>query len=269
MRVYFSIFRIKTAESFQYRLAALSGSVTSFVWAVIEVAAFTVFFQYAENAGFAGGLTLAQTVSHVWVRELLLFMQPYGIDGDLIEKLRNGDVGVELCRPLDLYWHWYSRTAAGKIVVFIMRCLTCFLAAFLLPGGYGASLPVSLAGFLLFLPAVLCAFLLCCSFLMLMTAVRTNIQWGDGPMYLLGLMGGVLSGGYLPLQLWPDFMQTFLLFQPFAGICDIPARLYIGSMQSSEAWLGMTVQLFWLVVFIALGRMVMARRLKSVIIQGG
>jgi ABC-2 type transport system permease protein len=269
MRAYLSIFRIKTAESFQYRLAALSGSATSFLWAVIEVAAFTVFFKYAGNAGFAGGLTLAQTISHVWVRELLLFMQPYNIDEDLRDKLTGGDVGVEMCRPLDVYWHWFARTSAGKIVVFVMRCLTCFLAAFLLPAGFRASLPVSFGGFLLFLPAVLCAYLLCCSFLMLMTAVRTNIKWGDGPMYLLGLTGGVLSGGYLPLQLWPDFMQAFLFFQPFAGICDIPARLYIGSMPPSEAWLGMSVQLFWSAVFISLGRLIMSRKLKDIVIQGG
>jgi ABC-2 type transport system permease protein len=266
-KAYLSIFRIRAAESFQYRIAALSGSLTSFLWAVIEIAAFTVFFKYARGPG--GGLTLEQTVSHIWVRELLLFLQPYNIDGDLLGKLTSGDVGVELCRPLDLYWHWFARTSAGKLVVFVMRCLVCFLVAFLLPGGFAARPPASPAGFLLFVPAVLCAFLLCSSFLMLMTAVRTNITWGDGPMYLLGLAGGLLSGGYLPLQLWPGFMQPFLLLQPFAGICDIPARLYIGSMEPSEAWLGIAVQLFWSVVFIAVGRFIMARRVKTLVVQGG
>lgn len=264
-----SLFRIRVAESFQYRMSALSGVVTSLVWAIVEAAAFTAFFTYADNAGFAGGLTLSQTVSHVWVRELLLFMQPYTIDDELLVKITNGDIGVEMCRPLDLYWHWLSRSAAGKIVGFVMRCLICFLIGFLIPGGYGAQLPVSLGAFLLFTPSFLCAFLLCSAYGMLATAVRTNLSWGNGPMYFMLLIGQVLSGAYLPLQLWPDFLQPFLLLQPFAGLCDIPARLYIGSMALSDAWLGMGVQLFWSAIFVMLGKLIMSRRLKTIAMQGG
>ena len=269
MKACAALFRIRIAESFQYKMSALTGVITSLVWAVIEAAAFTVFFKFADNAGFTGGLTLTQTVSHVWVRELLLFMQPYGIDDELLLKITNGDVSVELCRPLDLYWHWFSRSAGGKTVNFVMRCLICFLIGFLITGGYGAQPPISIGAFLLFIPSVLCAFLLCSAYGMLVTAIRTNISWGNAPMYFMLLIGQVLSGAYLPLQLWPDFLQPFLLLQPFAGLCDIPARLYIGSMALTDAWLGMGVQLFWSSVFIVLGRQIMLKKLKYISLQGG
>lgn len=264
-----SLFRISVAESLQYRLAALSGVVTNIVWAFVEAAAFTVFFQYAENAGFAGGLTLTQTISHVWVREMLLILQPYSIDNELLTKITNGDIALEMCRPLDLYWHWFARSSAGKVSIFIMRGLACFAIGFLIPGGYSAQLPVSLGALLLFLPSVFCAFLLCEAYGMLVTAVRTNITWGNGPMHLMLLLAQVLSGGYLPLQLWPDVLQPILLLQPFAGLCDIPARLYIGSMPLSDAWFGMGVQLFWAIAFIVLGKWLMSRRLRNIVAQGG
>lgn len=269
LRACVSLFRIRVAESFQYRMSAFSGVVTSLVWAFVEAAAFTVFFKNADNAGFTGGLTLNQTISHVWVRELLLFMQPYSIDDELLIKITNGDIGIEMCRPLDLYWHWFSRSAAGKIVGFVMRCLICFLIGFLIPGGYGARLPVSLGAFFLFIPSVLCAFLLCSAFGMLVTAVRTNLDWGNGPMHFMLLLGQVLSGAYLPLQLWPDLMQPFLLIQPFAGLCDISARVYIGSMTFSEALTGMGLQLFWSAALIILGKTLMSRRLRTIVAQGG
>jgi len=269
LRACLSLFRIRVIESFQYRMAALSGAVTSLVWAVVEVAAFTAFFRHADNAGFAGGLTLAQTVSHVWVRELLLFLMPFSIDDELLVKIEKGDVAVEMCRPLDLYWHWFARSSAGKIVVFLMRCLVCFLIGFLIPGGYGARLPVSFGAFLLFALSAVCAFVLCAAYGMLVTAARTNVAWGNGPMYCMLLVSQVLSGGYLPLQLWPDFLQPFLLFQPFAGLCDIPVRLYIGSMAPAEAWVGMAAQLFWAAAFILLGKGLMAKRLRTIVAQGG
>jgi len=269
LKASWALFKIRTIEDMQYRLAALSGAVTSLVWALVEAACFTAFFEYADNAGIAGGLTLVQTVSHVWVRELLLFLQPFSIDNDLLNKIDQGGIGVELCRPLDLYWHWFSHSAAGKIVIFVMRCIPCFLVGFLMPGGFNARLPVSIGAFALFIPPAMCAFLLCMSYQMLVTAVRVNLSWGNGPMYMLLVLAQVLSGGYLPLQLWPDFMQRFLLYQPFAGICDIPARLYIGSMPLNQAWFGMAVQLFWSVIFILLGKFIMKRKLRTVTLQGG
>lgn len=265
----FSLFRISLAESLQYRLAALSGVVTSLVWAFVEVTVLTVFFRYGAGAGAAAGLTLAQAVSHIWVRELLLVLTPYSLDQEILDKLNNGDVGVELCRPLNLYWHWFSRDAAKKTAIFLTRGLATFAIGFLIPGGYGARPPVSLAGFLLFLFSMVCSFLLCEAYLMLVTAVRAGIAWGDGPMYFLLQAANVLSGGILALQLWPDFLQPFLLLQPFAGLCDIPARLYIGSMEPGEAWLGIGIQLVWTGIFVLAGRRILAGRLRHIVAQGG
>ena len=92
---------------------------------------------------------------------------------------------------------------------------------------------------------------------------------GDGPMYMLTLISGILSGIYLPLQLWPDFMQKFLILQPFAGYADIPARLYLGTISINESMFAMAVQIVWIVIFIVIGRMIMKNKLKNVIVQGG
>ena len=113
------------------------------------------------------------------------------------------------------------------------------------------------------------AFLLCTSYGMLVCAVRLNITWGEGPTYIILLLGGVLSGGYLPLQLWPDFMQRFLLVQPFAGYLDLPLRLYLGTLSPRDGVWAVSLQLMWTVVFMAAGKLLMQRRLKNIVIQGG
>ena len=83
------------------------------------------------------------------------------------------------------------------------------------------------------------------------------------------LAGGVLSGAYLPLQLWPEFMQGFLIIQPFAGYLDIPLRLYLGTMSLSIAVYAVGLQIIWTAFFILCGKKLMNIRLKSIIIQGG
>lgn len=271
LRACFSIFRIKTAEGFQYRMAGLAGATTSIFWVLIEITVFTIFFKYANNkeAGLQAGMTLKQIVSYAWLTQLLFLMQPMSIDREILRKITSGDVAVEICRPIDLYSHWFAKTAASRITPMFWRGSITILIGMIMPISYRLSLPASLIGFLFMLLSTFSAFLLCTAYAMFVCAVRLNITLGEGPTYILMLIGGVLSGGYLPLQLWPKVMQKFLLYQPFAGYLDIPLRLYIGTMPPNSAIFAICLQLSWILVFIIAGRALMSYRLKSIIVQGG
>ena len=270
-----SLFRIRTAEGLQYRMAALSGATVSTFWALIEVAILTVFFTYGNvGAGDSiNGMSLSQSISYIWIAQWMVMLSLSSIDGDLLGKINNGDIGVELCRPLDLYWHWFARTAAGKVNGLLMRgglVLVCGIVISLIGfRNVGIGLPASPLHLALFFVSLFGALLFSTTFGMFVTAMRMNVRWGDGPMHLITATGGILSGSYLPLQIWPDFMQTFLRLQPFASFLDAPARLYVGSASIHESLLSMLLQLFWIVVFIALGRVIMKRRIKTVVVQGG
>lgn len=271
LRACFSIFRIKTAEGFQYRMAGLAGASTSIFWVLIEITVYTIFFKYANNkeAGLQAGMTLKQIISYAWLTQLLFLMQPMSIDSEILRKITSGDVAVEMCRPLDLYSHWFAKTAASRLTPMFWRGSITLLFGMIMPLSYRLSLPASIIGFLFMLLSTFSAFLLCTAYAMFVCAVRLNITLGEGPTYILMLIGGVLSGGYLPLQLWPKVMQKFLLYQPFAGYLDIPLRLYIGTMSPNSAIFAICLQLSWVLLFIAAGKALMSYRLKSIIVQGG
>lgn len=266
-----SIFRIKTAEGFQYRMAGLAGATTSIFWALIEITVYTIFYKYANDRGAvaSAGLNLRQIVSYAWLTQLLFLMQPMSIDGEILSKITSGDIGIEMCRPLDLYSHWFAKTAASRLTPLFWRGSITVIFGLLMPVSYRLSPPVSLSGFICMLISIASAFLLCTAFGMLVCVIRISITWGEGPTYIIMLVGGVLSGSYLPLQLWPQFMQGFLLVQPFAGYLDIPLRLYIGTLAPVDAVWAIGLQLLWSAVFIFAGRRVMARQLKNIIVQGG
>lgn len=265
-----ALFRIRMAEGLQYRMAALSGVLVSVLWAMLECIILWVFFTYGERGAWnAGGMTLEQTMSYVWLAQGLFLLQSMNIDGDIMAKINSGDVGIELCRPLDLYAHWFAKSAAGKLGFVWIRSVLTVTAGVLMPAAIALGPPASAAGLIAFAASAVLAFGLCTSFAMFVTAVRLNITWGNGPSYILLLISGVLSGTYLPLRLWPDFMQTFLALQPFGGFVDIPAQLYVGSLPPEAALPRMGLQLAWMLVFIAAGRRIMSRKVKSIIVQGG
>ncbi len=264
-----SLFQVRFSEGLQYRFSALSGATIGIFWGLIECVILTVFYQYSQNPQNSNGLSLSAAISYVWLAQVMIHLAAGSIDADVMEKIRSGDVGLELCRPLDLYFHWFSKNVAIKASHLALRGSMTLLGALLMPTAIRLGPPASLWGFLFFLLSLLCAFLLSTAFIMMVTAIRLNITWGDGPMHFILLAGNILSGSFLPLRLWPDFMQGFLRFQPFAGYLDIPLQLYVGSLQPSEALFHIRIQLVWCFLFILLGRSIMSQRLKSVIVQGG
>jgi ABC-2 type transport system permease protein len=79
----------------------------------------------------------------------------------------------------------------------------------------------------------------------------------------------VLSGSLVPLALYPDWAQRALFFQPFAGVVDIPFRIYSGNLAGSLALEGLVLQLFWTVVLVISGRVWMERAMRRLEVQGG
>ncbi|HHX02005.1 MAG TPA: hypothetical protein GX739_04955 [Firmicutes bacterium] len=270
IRAYLSLFRIQTIADLQYRLAALAGATTSIFWALIEITIFTVFYTYSDrtDAGLQAGLSLRQVVSYVWLGQLLYLMLPIAVDSEIQAKIESGDVSLELVRPINLYTHWFTKIAARRITPLCWRGLTVIIAGLCMPQAYRFGPPASLEGFLWTLMAIFSALFLATAFGCLLCAIRLSIDWGNGPIYMLVLIGQVFSGSYLPLQLWPQTWQRWLFLQPFAGYLDIPCRLYVGSMPEQAAAV-ILLQWFWIAVFVILGKLLMAKQLARIIVQGG
>lgn len=271
-RAYPAIFRIQLLEAIQYRAAGLAGAATSIFWALIEITVYTVFFTYADKAsmpGVSNGMSLSQVISYTWLGQFLFLMQPSGINPDIQKKIDSGDVGIELCRPMDLHSLWAAQNAARAASPLLWRGVPVILTGLLMPPALRLSAPASPGAFFCFLLGCLGAWFLCFSFSTFMCVIRLNVPWGNGPCYMILLIAMVLGGTYLPLQLWPDFLQPFLLLQPFAGYTDLPMRLYLGTMPLSKAWLGLGLPLFWSLIFLLWGKFLMKRRLKTVVVQGG
>ena len=263
-----ALFVIRMTECLQYRAAALANASIGIFWGLLQVIMFTVFFTYGNQS--AAALTLPQTVSYAWLTQIMhgIIGNP-DVDNDLREKITSGDVALELCRPLNLYEHWFARSAANRVGSFPWRAAITMAAALVMPGAFSLSSPDSAMGFMMFVLSVCSGFLLCVAYAMLLAGVRIGLTWGEGPTFALALLAGVLSGGYLPLLLWPDFMHGVLMIQPFAGLMDIPFRLYVGAILPGDALGAIGLQLLWMMVFIVLGKFLMHRKINRLIVQGG
>jgi ABC-2 type transport system permease protein len=263
MRAYTAIFKGRLAVLLQYRLAAFAGLSTQVFWGLIKIMILQAFFAHSTAPQ---PISLAQAIEFIWIGQALLQLLPWNLDKDIEAQVKTGHVAYELVRPLNLYWLWFFRSMALRLIPTVMRSipLVCIAGLF-----FGLILPVSWAAAGLFTVSLIFATLLSSA---MTTLVVISLFWtvsGEGVQRLLPHLTMLLSGMVLPLPLFPDWMQPLLSIQPFRGIIDIPVRLYTGIIPSHEAVYYLAFQCVWLLIFVVAGRWLMNVALKRISIQGG
>jgi ABC-2 type transport system permease protein len=77
------------------------------------------------------------------------------------------------------------------------------------------------------------------------------------------------AGAIIPLPFFPSELLPVINALPFASMQNTPFLIYNGFISGSDIIRSILLQLGWLVILVALGKMLMNRALKKVIVQGG
>ena len=137
MRGYFSVFRMRLRMELQYRGAMIGGILCQMFFGIVLVALYRALY-----AGKPQTMPIEYVTTYVWLQQAL-FRMLVATDSDLLDKIRSGNISYDLCRPVNMYWFYYSRIAAQKLMGSIMRGVPMLVFAALLPKGWGIVLPAS------------------------------------------------------------------------------------------------------------------------------
>jgi ABC-2 type transport system permease protein len=211
-------------------------------------------------------ISLPQVVDYVWLGQAMFALLPWGVDLEVGAMIRSGTVVYELLRPLDLYSLWFSRALAARTAPTLLRAAPVFVVAGLF---FGLRPPASLASAGAWLTAMLGAVLLSSAMSTMFTVCMLWTISGEGIMQLTTAGVFLLSGISVPLPLFPDWAQTVINLLPFRGLVDVPARLYSGNLPPAAAWGQLAQQLLWTLAFVAVGRYLLTRAARKLVVQGG
>ncbi len=266
LKAYLSVFRLRFAVQLQYRAAAAAAFFTQFFFGMIIVMVFHAF--YASSTAVQP-MSLSQAVTYAWLGQSVYRMQPYNGDSEVKNLIRSGNVAYELCRPVDLYFLWFTRLLSLRIVPSLLTGIPLLFITFFLPHGFGWTLPASAAAGTAFVFSMILALLLGCAISNLITISTLWTIAGDGMERILPAAIMVLSGINVPLAFFPDWAQTALRLLPFSGLIDIPFRLYLGMIPVSSLFSAGILQLSWTVVLVIAGILLLNGGKRKVVVQGG
>ena len=267
MKAYLAYFRMRLIHSLQYRTAALAGVATQFFWGFMEIQLYRAFYFEHQDAF---PMTMPALVSYIWLRQAFLALfNTWTFEGELFKCILDGNVAYELLRPTNLYFMWFSRTAAVRISKALLRFWPILLVAFLLPDPIGMSLPENAQAFVLFLVSSMLTLGVTVSFTLIVYFSCFFTLSSDGIRAILTPVSELLTGGLLPVPFMPAFFQKIIKFSPFGAMTNAPLRIYSGNISGAEAAETMLLQLFWLLVLGCIGLLLQRKGMKKLCVQGG
>ncbi len=249
-----------------YRAATLAGIFTNSVFGVIYSYAYLALWHASPQAG---GYDAADAVTYVWLAQALLMTVAVwggGTTDDLTERIRTGDVAIDLYRPVGLVG-WYLAGDLGRSAYHLLtRGLTPTLIGAVLFGIALPSSPTAAVGFAISLPlAVTVSFAI--RFLVASTAFW--LLDAQGIKVLAGAFAVFFTGMTLPLVLFPGWLGTLAQALPWAAYIQVPIDVWLGRHQGGDLLAALAFQALWVVVLLALCHLVLHAATRKVVVQGG
>jgi ABC-2 type transport system permease protein len=219
-------------------------------------------------------MSLPEVVAYIWLGQAFFGMLPWNVDGEFAQKVRDGSVAYDLLRPVDLYAFWYSHTLAYRAAPTTLRAIPLGLFAMLVLPRFGLAewalgAPPSLLSCGLFGGSLVAAGALSTAITMLS---HISLLWTISAAGMDRIMPAVVtmfSGMVIPLPLFPNWLQPLLHWQPFRGLVDVPFRIYSGNIAPTVALLEIVHQWVWVGLLVWLGRVMLARGTRKLVVQGG
>jgi len=163
--------------------------------------------------------------------------------GNLAHDIYEGTLTRYLIYPVSVLGFKFM-THLAYTAVFLAQGVALMLLYYALFGAGGETVagPAEIA---MGLAAVLVATAL--HFIMI-SAIELTAFWADNVWSLVAIVHfitGLLGGGMLPLELFPDRMQAVMEWLPFAYLYNFPARCLMGRVAVGEWATGMSTAIAW------------------------
>ena len=195
-----------------YRQAVLAGLATNVVFGFLRCAVLlTVFTGSARVAGYDA----SRTVTFVWIGQGLIAVVLLWGDADFGQRVRSGDVAIDLLRPIDLQ----AALLAEDMGRAGFALLTRFTGPLLVGAAFfDLTLPGSALRWTAFGLSVLLAVLVSFAIRFLLNLVAFWLLDWRGLLSVHAVVSGVLGGLAVPIAFFPGWASAVIWATPFPAV---------------------------------------------------
>ncbi len=262
MRLYVEVARRTYARVSTYRSATAAGVFTNTVFGFLL--AYILLAVYRQRTE-VGGFDAIDAVTFTFVAQGLLMVVGMFNETEIADRISTGDVVVDLQRPYD-HQAWWAGVSCGKAVYYLVfRGIPPFLVGALV---FNLRVP-SLAHALAFIVSVALGIGVAFGWRYLLQLTAFWLLDVRGANQLGWLTAQFLSGTFVPIVFFPDWLETTARVLPFASMMQYPIEVWLGRFEGVDLLGVFALQLAWATALVLIGRRVMAGAVRRVVVQGG
>lgn len=249
-----------------YRVATAAGVFTNTVFGFILSYTYLALWHQRPHLG---GYDVSQALTYVWLGQALLMtcaMLGGGFQDELVERIRTGDVAIDLYRPADLQLWWLAADLGRAAFHLLGRGVLPLLAGGLV---FDLVLPPDPLVWLAFLVSVALGVVVSFALRFLVVLTAFWLLDGAGVSQMAGLACLFFSGMLLPLTVFPGALGEVARMLPWSSLLQVPADVYLGTYTGRGLLTAYGFQAGWAVVLLAAGRLLQSVAARKVVVQGG
>ena len=263
MRLYWELARTGYRRTAIYRTAAISGAITNTFFGFLRASMFIALYQTRSEVG---GYTLPDVLSFTFITQGMAAL--IGLWGwwQIAETVQDGRVASDLSRPYDYQFAWLAQDYGRALYQFVARSMPPFIVGMI---AFEITLPTDPMAWLGMVPAIILA--VGVSFGWRFCLNLTTFWWTDhrGINGIAMTIGVLFSGFLVPIAMWPDGLREIGYLSPFAAMVAIPIDIFLGKVHGVDLLAALALQLFWVIVLLAFGRLMLSAALHKLVVQGG
>lgn len=215
----------------------------------------------------AGGVTFTAMLTYIVVSQFLDGVNEAGTPlWEIQEKVRTGDISLELMRPFDVPLRYLFADFGSVAFYMITALLPLYLVIFYF---LDLALPTNWLTWVYFIISACIGFLIRYCVEMTFGLLTFFLVETGGIEDIFYFAMSLLSGSVIPLWFFPSWLETIAVYLPFQAIFFMPISIFIGETTEGEVFTSLGLQLFWLFVCYLVLRMVWNRASHKVVVQGG
>ena len=263
LRLLWELVRRSFQRQLTYRAATLAGLATNFFFGLLRVAVMVALYGARTEVT---GMDLAAAITYTGLGQAVItYLSIFGWY-DLMRSVNSGEVAADLLRPLSYFRYWLALDLGRAVTAFLLRGVTIMIFYALV---FDITVPHGISQWGALLLTLLLSWLLSFAwrFLVNLTAFWTPNAIGVG-RFAFGI-AWVLSGFFMPLRFFPDWFQTLCHLTPFPSMVNTTIEIYLGLLTGGALVQALAVQLFWIIVLIAICQLTLRAGVRKLVIQGG
>ncbi|NUR62680.1 MAG: ABC transporter permease [Catenulispora sp.] len=264
MIVYALVVRQTFRRFLTYRAAILGAVLANTVFGAVK--AFIVTAVWRQRS-VIGGYDLPDILTYTFVAQALIGpMSLLTNNLDIPARVRSGDIGTDLFRPVDFQGYWLSVDLGRAAFALLGRSLVPFAVGALL---FRLRVPADPRVWAAFAVALTLGVLVSFSVRYLAAMSAFWLLDEKGVTGFVNMMTTFLGGLTVPLILFPGWLGEVARALPWASVVLVPVNVFLGKLSGAALAGAYAFEAAWAVALLALGRLVTARARQRVVVQGG